>query len=93
MNNSFTGKQLKDLFISFWRTKDHTIIKNASLIPENDPFALVTVYTIGDYENPISRERCMGPHVTNTSEIKGTFKITKQEKIGANLLRIKGQLI
>jgi len=53
----------------------------------------VTVYTIGDYESPVSRERCMGPHVTNTSKIKGTFKITKQEKIGANLLRLKGQLL
>lgn len=53
----------------------------------------VTVYTIGSYETPISRERCMGPHVSNTSEIKGTFKITKQEKIGANLLRLKAQLI
>lgn len=53
----------------------------------------VTVYTIGSPDSPVSIERCMGPHVTNTGDIQGTFKITKQEKIGANLLRIKGQLV
>jgi alanyl-tRNA synthetase len=47
----------------------------------------VKVYTIGDPSAPFSREVCGGPHVTHTSEI-GRVKITKQEKIGAGLIRI-----
>lgn len=43
----------------------------------------VSVYFIGVY----SKEFCGGPHVTNTSEI-GVIKITKLEKIGANLMRV-----
>jgi alanyl-tRNA synthetase len=45
----------------------------------------VKVYTIGEY----SKEICGGPHVKNTSEIKGVFKIKKEESSSAGVRRIK----
>lgn len=54
---------------------------------------IVKVYTIGDTANPFSRELCNGPHVLNTSEIKGTFRLTHQEKIGSGIIRIKGSIV
>ncbi|MDQ3098167.1 MAG: alanine--tRNA ligase [bacterium] len=39
-----------------------------------------------------SREFCGGPHVSNTSEIKGIFKIQKDEKISKDVVRIKAVL-
>ncbi|HRZ95189.1 MAG TPA: alanine--tRNA ligase [Candidatus Moranbacteria bacterium] len=45
----------------------------------------VKVYTIGQY----SKEICGGPHVKNTSEIKGIFKIKKEESSSAGVRRIK----
>lgn len=52
---------------------------------------MVSVYTIGDDENPISRELCGGPHVQNT-EMLGTFKIKKEEASSAGVRRIKAVL-
>lgn len=48
----------------------------------------VKVYTIGDFDNPVSREICGGPHVTRTSEI-GKYKIKKEESSAAGIRRIK----
>ncbi len=47
----------------------------------------VTVYSVGD----VSMEICSGPHVKRTG-VLGTFRITKQKRIGANTLRIRGVL-
>lgn len=47
----------------------------------------VSVYSIGDF----SREVCGGPHVERTG-VLGHFRITKQKKIGAGLIRIKAIL-
>ncbi|MDD4989227.1 MAG: hypothetical protein PHV42_02275, partial [Candidatus Pacebacteria bacterium] len=33
-----------------------------------------------------------GPHVTNTRELKGTFKIQKEEAVSAGVRRIKAVL-
>jgi len=44
----------------------------------------VKVYSMGDY----SKEICGGPHVSNTSELKG-FKIKKEEASSAGVRRIK----
>jgi alanyl-tRNA synthetase len=45
----------------------------------------VKVYTIAGY----SKEICGGPHVQNTSDIKGVFKIVKEESSSAGVRRIK----
>lgn len=52
---------------------------------------IVSVYTIGDFDNPISREFCGGPHVENTGTL-GKFKIVKEEASSAGVRRIKAIL-
>jgi alanyl-tRNA synthetase len=47
----------------------------------------VSVYTVGDY----SKEICMGPHVSNISEL-GVFKIKKEGSSSAGVRRIKAIL-
>lgn len=48
----------------------------------------VSVYFVGDsLDTAYSKEFCGGPHVSNTADI-GRVRIKKQQKIGANLLRI-----
>ena len=49
------------------------------------------VYTIGDFENPISREVCGGSHVEHTG-VLGHFKIKKEESSSAGVRRIKAIL-
>ncbi|MFO7807170.1 MAG: non-canonical purine NTP pyrophosphatase [Candidatus Moraniibacteriota bacterium] len=48
----------------------------------------VKVFTIGDY----SKEICGGPHVKNTGEIEGEFKITKEQSSSAGVRRVKAVL-
>ncbi len=51
---------------------------------------VVTVYTVRDKSGKIwSRELCGGPHVANTRQIAGTFKITKEQSSSAGVRRIK----
>jgi len=45
----------------------------------------VKVYTIEGY----SKEICGGPHVESTGDIKGTFKIKKEESSSSGVRRIK----
>lgn len=49
------------------------------------------VYTIGDFDNPTSREVCGGPHVEHTG-VLGHFKIQKEEASSAGVRRIKAIL-
>lgn len=53
----------------------------------------VKVYTMTTTDGTVvSRELCGGPHVKNLSEVKGTFKITKEESSSAGVRRIKAIL-
>jgi alanyl-tRNA synthetase len=53
----------------------------------------VDVYTIADANGKVySKELCGGPHVQDTAEIKGKFKITKEESSSAGVRRVKGVL-
>jgi len=52
---------------------------------------VVKIFTIGNPEEPFSREICGGPHVKNTSEL-GHFKIVKEESSSAGVRRIKAVL-
>ena len=51
----------------------------------------LTVYTIGDSENPVSREVCGGPHVEHTG-VLSKFTIKKEESSSAGVRRIKAVL-
>ena len=52
---------------------------------------VLKVYTIGDFDNPISREVCGGPHVEHTG-VLGHFKVKKEESSSAGVRRIKAIL-
>lgn len=53
----------------------------------------VKVYTItGNNGEVFSRELCGGPHVEKLEDIKGTFKITKEESSSAGVRRVKAVL-
>lgn len=50
----------------------------------------ISVYFVGNsIDTAISKEFCGGPHVKNTSDLKGTFKISKEEAVSAGVRRIK----
>ena len=53
---------------------------------------MVSVYSVGPLDKAFSIEFCGGPHVSNTSELKGTFKILKEEASSAGVRRIKAVL-
>lgn len=52
---------------------------------------IVTVYSIGNDKETVSKELCGGPHVKNTLEL-GHFKIKKEEASSAGVRRIKAIL-
>ncbi len=53
----------------------------------------VTVYSIVSDEGVVySKELCGGPHVKNTNEIKGAFKIKKEKSSSAGVRRVKAVL-
>jgi alanyl-tRNA synthetase len=52
----------------------------------------VSVYSVGSLDHAFSIEFCGGPHVSNTSELMGTFKILKEEASSAGVRRIKAIL-
>ncbi len=60
--------------------------------------SIVSLYFIEDKNiedkngEPISKEFCGGPHVSNTGEL-GQFKIQKEEAVSAGVRRIKAVLL
>ncbi|MDP3965684.1 MAG: hypothetical protein Q8Q13_02710, partial [bacterium] len=44
------------------------------------------------FEKAFSIEFCGGPHVENTKELGGTFKILKEEAVASGIRRIKAVL-
>lgn len=53
----------------------------------------VNVYTVSDESGIVySQELCGGPHVANTEDIKGVFKIIKEESSSAGVRRVKAVL-
>ena len=61
----------------------------------------VNVYSVGPkdatvedpkFEQSVSLEFCGGPHVANTKDIDGTFRIVKEESSSAGIRRIRGVL-
>ena len=66
---------------------DDAIAKGALAFFKENYGEEVSVYRVGDF----SMELCGGPHVEKTGTL-GKFKITKQEKIGAGIVRIRAIL-
>lgn len=63
---------------------------------------MVSVYSVGpsgatqerpQFDEAFSIEFCGGPHVSNTSELSGSFKIQKEEAVAAGIRRIKAILV
>lgn len=55
---------------------------------------IVKVFTFKDETGKVwTRELCGGPHVKNTSELGGTFKIKKEESSSRGVRRIKAVLV
>ncbi|MBI1999079.1 MAG: alanine--tRNA ligase [Parcubacteria group bacterium] len=71
-------------------TQDEARSRGAIGLFEENYGERVKVYQIGDEKTGVySREFCGGPHVENTADIKGIFKITKEEAVAAGIRRIK----
>ena len=66
---------------------DEAIAKGALAFFKENYGETVSVYSVGDF----SMELCGGPHVERTGSI-GKFKISKQKKIGAGIVRIRAIL-
>ncbi|NHI90670.1 MAG: alanine--tRNA ligase [Candidatus Thorarchaeota archaeon] len=66
---------------------DEAIKKGALAFFKENYGETVSVYSVGDF----SMELCGGPHVERTG-LLGKFKIRKQKKIGAGIVRIKATL-
>jgi non-canonical purine NTP pyrophosphatase (RdgB/HAM1 family) len=100
-NEALTSEQIKSVedFINEAIKSNTPVVKEEMSVEEaqkagahgtfeNKYGEVVNVYTVGNY----SKEICGGPHVENTSEIEGTFKIVKEKSSGAGVRRIKGVL-
>ena len=66
---------------------DEAIEKGALAFFKENYGETVSVYSVGDF----SMELCGGPHVERTGSL-GAFKIGKQKKIGAGIVRIRATI-
>jgi len=81
-----------DLSVKFTETDYKKAIQSRALgFFESRYGEKVKVYTIGNPEQPFSKEICGGPHTKSTGEL-GRFKIVKEEAVSAGVRRIKAIL-
>ncbi len=88
--NDWIQQDLKVVFDEYDKTYARETLKAHGEFWDKYPDVL-KVYTIGDFESPVSREVCGGPHVEHTGVI-GHFKIIKEESSSAGVRRIKAIL-
>lgn len=88
--NEWIGMDLPVVFDEYDKAYARDTLKAHGQFWDKYPEKL-KVYTIGDFDNPISREVCGGPHVEHTGAL-GHFKITKEESSSAGVRRIKAIL-
>lgn len=90
------AKIAEDLPVSWQEEKTEQAFEKGASGAFGDKYGdIVKVYTIGNPDNPFSREICGGPHVEHTGVIgEGgkKFKITKEESSSAGVRRIKAVL-
>ena len=81
---NLSSRELRQLYLDFFRSKGHTVIPSASLIPENDPTVLFT--TAGMH--PLV-PYLMGPQAGGTDPLRGSVLYRNAEnqarKVGADL--------
>jgi alanyl-tRNA synthetase len=86
----------KDLPVTWKEEKTKEAFKKGASGAFGDKYGdTVKVYTIGDENNPFSREICGGPHVEHTGVIgedNRQFRIIKEEASSAGVRRIKAVL-
>ena len=88
--NEWISADLPVVFDEYDKTYARDILKAHGQFWDKYPDVL-KVYTIGDFNNPVSREVCGGPHVEHTGAL-GHFKIKKEESSSAGIRRIKAIL-
>ena len=88
--NEWIVADLPVVFDEYEKDYARTVLKAHGEFWDKYP-EILKVYTIGDFDNPVSREVCGGPHVEHTGVI-GKFKIVKEESSSAGVRRIKAVL-
>ena len=88
--NEWISADLPVVFDEYDKTYARDTLKAHGQFWDKYPEVL-KVYTIGDFDNPISREVCGGPHVEHTG-VLGHFKVKKEESSSAGVRRIKAIL-
>ena len=81
----------KDLPVGFVEMDKKEAEKTGALyfFREKYPERVKVYYAGHSLQDAFSKEFCGGPHVSHTLEI-GTFKIIKEEAVGAGMRRIRG---
>ena len=88
--NEWISADLPVVFDEYEKVYARDILKAHGQFWDKYP-EMLKVYTIGDFETPVSREVCGGPHVERTGAL-GKFHIVKEESSSAGVRRIKAVL-
>ena len=88
--NSWISADLPVVFAEYDKSYAKNELKAHGQFWEKYP-DILKVYTIGDFDAPVSREVCGGPHVGHTG-VLGRFSIKKEESSSAGVRRIKAVL-